>query len=51
MKQRLEVLSNENSEMSHIISSFRNGNYNASEGAKLIADERLSRFQDEIASL
>jgi chromosome segregation ATPase len=51
LKQRNEQLQQQNDEMSHLIQSFRDGNYNASEGAKLLADERDSQLQNEIDRL
>lgn len=51
MKQRNDQLQHENDEMGHIIQSFRDGNFNASEGAKMITDERISALQSELQTV
>lgn len=51
LKQRNDQLQCENDEMAQMIQSFRDGNFNASEGAKLLVDERISRLQDQLVEL
>jgi len=45
LKQRNEVLTDENDELGKIIQSFRDGNYNVSEGAKMINDEQVNNLK------
>lgn len=44
LKQRNEHLQSENDEMNKMIQAYRDGNYNVSEGAKLLNDEKHSQI-------
>lgn len=39
LKHQNEILSEENKELGKILNAFRDGNYNAVAGAKMLADE------------
>jgi hypothetical protein len=48
LKQRNEMLFDENNELGKIIQSFRDGNYNVSEGAKMVNDEQVSNLRSQL---